>query len=107
MKVKTADLKPNLSSYVRYVRETGEPVEILLREKSVAYLTPVCGEKRPTPQQIQDAKALERALAETGLTCQMGRASSDPADVVPTPVAAGDGRTDVSTVDTMRNEKDW
>ena len=40
MRVKTAELKANLSRYVRQVRETGEAVEILLRDETVAYLTP-------------------------------------------------------------------
>ena len=107
MKVKTADLKANLSSYVRQVRESGEPVEILLREEAVAYLAPISGEQRQTAKQIQDMKALERAFKEIGLTCRMGRVGSKPSDVTPAPVVAGDGRTDVNTVDTMRCEKDW
>ena len=107
MKVKTADLKANLSSYVRKVRETGEPVEILLREEAVAYLTPVCGEKKQTVQEIQDMKALERDLAEIGLTCQMARAGSKPSDFTPAPAVAGDGQADVSTVEAIRSEKDW
>ena len=107
MKVKTADLKANLSSYVRKVRETGEPVEILLREEAVAYLTPVYGEKKQTVQEIQDMKALERDLAEIGLTCQMARAGSKPSDVTPAPAVAGDGQADVITVESIRSEKDW
>jgi len=107
MKVKTADLKANLSSYVRKVRETGEPVEILLREEAVAYLTPVSGEKKQTVQEIQGVKALERDLADIGLTCQMARPGSKPSDVVPAPVVAGDGRTDLSTIEAIRSEKDW
>ena len=107
VKVKTADLKANLSSYVRKVRETGEPVEILLREEAVAYLTPICGEKKQTVQEIQDVKALEHDLAEIGLTCQMGRTGSKPSDVTPAPVVAGDGRKGVNTIEAIRSEKDW
>ncbi len=39
MKVKIGELKTHLSKYVQSVRDGGEPIEVCVRGKTVAYLT--------------------------------------------------------------------
>jgi len=39
MKVKVGQLKTHLSRYLKDIRETGEPIEVCVREDTVAYLT--------------------------------------------------------------------
>lgn len=105
VKVKTADLKANLSRYLRQVREQGESIEILLREETVAYLTPACGNETQSTKEMLGNKALEHAFGEVGLTCQLGRGSLNPQAA--SPDVAGDGITDINSVASMRAEKDW
>jgi antitoxin (DNA-binding transcriptional repressor) of toxin-antitoxin stability system len=40
MKVKVGQLKTHLSRYLKDVKETGESIEVCVREDTVAYLTP-------------------------------------------------------------------
>jgi antitoxin (DNA-binding transcriptional repressor) of toxin-antitoxin stability system len=40
MKVKIGELKTHLSKYLRQIERSGEPVEVCVREDTVAYLTP-------------------------------------------------------------------
>lgn len=39
MQIKTAELRNNLSKYLRHVRKTGEPITICNRDKPVAVLS--------------------------------------------------------------------
>lgn len=57
MKVKIAELKNNLSKYVQSVREGGEPVEVCVRETTVAYLV---GAEQPK----ENGQGLNPQLAE-------------------------------------------
>ena len=105
MRVKTAELKANLSRYVRHVRESGEPVEIFLRDELVAYLTPAEGAHHLTPDEMAKQRDLESSFSEAGLICQLAR----PAVKIPAvnPSVAGDGREDRVTVAELRAEKAW
>jgi antitoxin (DNA-binding transcriptional repressor) of toxin-antitoxin stability system len=105
MQVKTAELKANLSRYVRQVRETGESIEVLLRDETVAYLTPAHVGHHTTAEEEAKRRALERSFSEMGLSCQL---ATNPATLPHTEaVVAGDGRRDIATVSKIRNEKDW
>ncbi len=104
MQVKTAELKANLSRYVRQVRETGEPIEILLRDETVAYLTPASTPSRVAPEEKAEQIRLEKAFSDSGLTCEW---ASQRQPVQPSPVSAADGLTDVNSVAAIRAEKDW
>ncbi len=104
MRVKTAELKANLSRYVRQVRETGEAVEILLRDETVAYLTPVLAEGKVCAAEQAERLQVERAFAAAGLACEW---SSQDQLSRPNPTLAGDGSTAINSIAAMRAEKKW
>ena len=104
MKVKTAELKANLSRYVRQVRETGEPIEILLRDETVAYLTPTVSTKPVGLEEQAERLRLEWAFAGAGLVCDW---ASQPHLSLPRPTLAGDGYSDVNSIEVIRAEKNW
>lgn len=104
MKVKVADLKANLSQYLRRVRETGERIEVCVREDKVAYLTSAA-DGVPDAAAVRESDALRRRLHEAGLTLVYEGAARPLPDVKAS--MAGDRRTDVATVAAMRAEKGW
>lgn len=105
VRVKTADLKNNLSRYLKLVRESGEGIEVCLRDEPVAMLVPAHAGSSPGLS-AQERSELQRRLAAAGLLL-----SSDPVAVGPLPQVtasrAGDRRADVRTVEAMRSERDW
>lgn len=103
MKIKVADLKANLSRHLRQLRQTGEVIEVCVREDSVAYLSPV-HKKGAEEARAEDAMRLR--LRRSGLI--LAKEGSPPAPLAPQSAAvAGDQRTDLSTVSALRAEKDW
>ena len=107
MKVKSAELKAKLSLYLRNLRESGEPIEVLLRDEPIAYLTPI--ERRSTmltPGRTAQLQELKESFASVGLTFSLEDARVGALPKL-TPVTAGDGRKDVVTVEAVRAEKDW
>lgn len=106
MRVKTADLKNNLSKYLRRVREMGETIIVCDRDEPVAALTPLQRDD-DAEWARQRAEALARASA-LGITLDIPLKRPRTACMRPTlPVVAGDGRTDVSTMDFVRRDRDW
>ncbi|MCC5848841.1 MAG: hypothetical protein JJU29_12190 [Verrucomicrobia bacterium] len=102
MKVKVGQLKAHLSQYLREMEASGEPIEVCVRERPVAYLTPIIEdggkENVPPPE-------LVKSLAANGIRiAQWGRKMDD---FVPTPRPAGDGKQIENSVVAMREEKDW
>jgi len=103
MKVKVGQLKTHLSQYLREIEETGESIEVCVRERPVAYLTPMikndmCAKSAPSPE-------LVKSLAVNGIRIvQWGGKMND---FVPTPRPAGDGRQIENSVVAMREERDW
>lgn len=105
MKVKSAELKTHLSQYLRMVQETGEGIEVCVRDKSVAYLSPAKEDPNCESRTVAIRK-LEAAFQTVGITLS---APTTPATRIPlpTPTMAGDGRSDVCTVQEMRQHRDW
>lgn len=105
MKVKVADLKANLSRHLRQLQKTGEPIEVCVREDSVAYLTPASA---GAPDQVaaRQNEALRARLHTAGLVLTTECKPSHPLPAIQATIAR-DGRTDVSTVSAMRAERDW
>ncbi len=100
MKVKLGQLKAHLSRFLRELGQNGEPLEVCIRERTVAYLTPV--------RQPQDAERepLAARLRDAGLAlAQPAREPAKPDLDAPEP--AGDGRTDLVTVAEMRAARAW
>ena len=67
MQVKSAELKTHLSHYLRLVQETGEDIEVCVRETPVAYLTRTKEAPMNTAQQLE-TRQLEAAFQTVGLT---------------------------------------
>ncbi|MGA0333146.1 MAG: hypothetical protein ACO3N7_03965 [Kiritimatiellia bacterium] len=101
MKVKIAELKTHLSKYVQTLREGGEPIEVCVREHTVAYLTKA-GSTHPSP--FAEDRQLAERLKQKGILLQTeGRVTSKRLD----PGLPGDGKQIANTVLTIRNEKNW
>ncbi len=108
MNVKTADLKNNLSKYLRRVR-AGKTLTVFDRDTPIATLSPV------VPAAPDDDAAWQRERAATiakyakaglHLTPPLKRPPPFPlADIIPT--LAPDGRTDIKTIDLVRGGRDY
>jgi len=102
MKVKIAELKTHLSKYVQSVRDGGGPIEVCVREQTVAYLT--AAEKRETDADNARLRDVEQRLAKEGLRLHaMGRVSKQ----LYKPGKAGDGENPENSVVSIRRERDW
>jgi antitoxin (DNA-binding transcriptional repressor) of toxin-antitoxin stability system len=114
-RIKTSELKTHLAHYLRELGEGGEAIEVCVREEPVAYLTSVKGrraEVRDDAAAEREVVALDERLRAEGL--RVDRASwlrnwqVQPAfDMAVPPPVAGDGRTDVSSVEQMRLGAGW
>lgn len=99
MKMKIGELKTHLSKMVKEVNASQEPLEVCVREETVAYLVPVSKE---APKQIDSE--LEGKIKQSGLTItQVGRKKGK----LPRPVKSKKGEYTANTVVRMREEKDW
>ncbi len=100
MKVKVGELKTHLSSYLRKIEEDGEPVEVCVRERTVAYLTPA--------QETSDScdNTLKKQLLDAGIEWN-GVGGSSLKNWSIEPEVAGDGRVDLESTDSMRTGRDW
>ena len=107
-KVKTAELKANLSRYLREVRETGEEIQVCVREEPVAYL---CALPRKSPAEARLEREVgewRESFAKVGLGFDGGNYRQGAGSTrLPEPNSAPDGKTSVDTVGEMRREKDW
>jgi prevent-host-death family protein len=106
MQVKSAELKTHLSHYLRHVQETGEDIEVCVRETPVAYLTRTKEAPMNTAQQLE-TRQLEAAFQTVGLTLAAPTTLPSTTRRMPIPTLAGDGRTDVDSTQEMRNQRDW
>ncbi|MFW5874548.1 MAG: hypothetical protein ACOCVJ_04025 [Verrucomicrobiota bacterium] len=102
MKVKVGQLKAQLSRYLKEVRASGKPIEVCVREETVAYLTPTIGAQgdsaaRPDPE-------LVRQLAADGLVVtKVGQQST----ACPTPGRCANPAGGPNSVESIRSEKNW
>ena len=106
MRVKSAELKTRLSHYLHLVHETGEEIEVCIREKPVAYLTRT---KEHSMNDAEDSRIreLEAAFRSAGLTLDAPVSFLPAEGRLPKPQIAGDGRADLDTVEEMRRQHDW
>lgn len=105
MKIKVAKLKANLSKVLKDIEQTGDTVEVCVREAPVAYLTPV-----KTTKGKHDPRAeinqLVHAFAGLGMKLHPP-ASLRQVKYKISPRTAGDGRRDINTMEMIRNETPW
>jgi prevent-host-death family protein len=106
MNVKTADLKNNLSRYLRRVRETGETIIVCDRDEPVATLSPIMRNEDAEWTRYRE-EALARAR-QIGLKIDIP-AKRPTGRCMPevTPTVAPDGRTDLRTIDFTRGGRDY
>ena len=105
MKVKTAELKNNLSRYLRRVREAGETIVVCDRDKPVAVLGPLPTEELD-PKQKVELDEMQLRFAEAGLQLRRPTVLMAKLPRVKT-IPAPDNRADVVTVEEMRRVRDW
>ena len=99
MRVKSAELKANLSKYLKTVRKTKEPIEILIREEPVAYLTPIEQKSdRESSEEMQNLLYLKQALAKDGLILTPNTQPIGSKKTKPEPTIAEDGNTSIDSV---------
>src|SRR5690606_18809488 len=101
MKVKLGQLKTHLSKYLREIQESGERLEVCVRETPVAYLTPIKDEK---DREAEPPPDIVKSLEDVGLQLTRWGTKSKR---VPIPQPAGDGKTIKNSIVAMREEKDW
>lgn len=101
MKVKIAELKTHLSKYVQSIREGGEPIEVCVREQTVAYLTKA--ESVPSSSVEEDRHLAERLKRKGILLQSAGCVTSKRLE----PGLPGDGKIHENSVVAIRKEKDW
>ena len=108
MNVKTADLKNNLSKYLRRVR-AGKTFTVFDRDTPIATLSPV------VPAATDDDVAWQRERAATiAKYAKAGVHITPPLKRPPSPIfadimpsVAPDGRTDIKTIDLVRGGRDY
>ena len=91
MKVKVSELKTHFSRYLKNLEEAG-PIEVCLREKPVAYLTAVRMKSSSKEEDLADK------VASVGLLLHQVFRKQSRMGIAP-PTVAGDGRTDLITVE--------
>lgn len=105
MNVKTADLKNNLSKYLRRVRE-GKTVTVFDRDKPIATIAPVVTDDDVSWQRERASIIAKYAKAGIKITPPLKRPPPHPlADLEPT--VAPDGRRDINTVELVRGRRDY
>ena len=109
MRVKTAKLKTHLSHYLRVVQETGEDIEVCVRDTPVAYLTrskeaSVDAASKMASRQLEEAFQLAGLTLIAPLVARPGQAGVRR---LPAPQISGDERTDIDTTQETRRQRDW
>ena len=104
MKVKVAELKAKLSEHLRYVRKTGQRIEVYARETPVAYLTAT--DRESSEQAAAAERERSARLAGAGLLVTQVPSGGRRPELPERPPRAGDGRVDVDTMAAMRKERD-
>lgn len=105
MKVKVGELKTHLSRYLKDIAESGEYIEVCVRDKPVAYLTSASKANAPSAA-TREQTSLQTQLNEEGLIW-IPRQINPPDKPELKPQLAGDQKKDVNTTDMMRQEKNW
>lgn len=108
MRVKTAELKNRLSHYLRWIQESGESIEVCLRDRTVAVLRPLdLVMQREGAAGQREREALQGQMSTVGLSYEAPVVPRTGGRLEPEPQEAGDGRLDCRTVEEMRSERDW
>ena len=108
MRVNTAELKNNLSRYLRRVRQTGETITVCERNRPVAKLSPLDGGKQSARGRNQkEREALMRKAEALGIVLRLPQADRPMREIDVEPEVASDGRTDRATIEWVRGDRDY
>jgi prevent-host-death family protein len=100
MKVKIGEAKTHLSRLVKEVNATGEPLELCVREETVAYILPA----KNRSQEEKEREELEEKLKSSGVVMmQWPQPPPHPCPVRPTEIPLREGNAILE----MRAEKDY
>lgn len=99
-KVKIGELKTHLSKYLRELEGSDEPIEVCVREDTVAYLSSAKAEERENP----DSARLKRSLEAAGVTVSQWGCPGEP--------LRSPGRCDApaggpNSIETIRRERNY
>jgi antitoxin (DNA-binding transcriptional repressor) of toxin-antitoxin stability system len=102
VKIKLGQLKTHLSRYIRELRATGEPIEVCVREDTVAYLTPAHPEGPVADSQNPAARI--HSLEKSGLRLiQSGKKAEGPIQ----PGTAAQPAAGENSIETIRAGRSW
>ena len=108
MRVKTSELRNNLSRYLRRVQRSRKSITVCDRDEPIAQIIPVGSSADQSELSRAASERLQAQLARSGIFLELpatpGTASCMPP--VRTRVAP-DGRTDLRTIDLVRGGRDW
>ncbi|HKK18173.1 MAG TPA: hypothetical protein VJ952_05780 [Opitutales bacterium] len=100
MKVKIGELKTHLSKYLRNLEGSAEPIEVCVREDTVAYLRSAKAEERAD----RDSARLNRRLEAAGITvAQWGRTD----ETLRSPGRCRNPAGGPNSVETIRGERGY
>jgi antitoxin (DNA-binding transcriptional repressor) of toxin-antitoxin stability system len=102
MKVKVGQLKTHLSRYLRNAQESGESIEVCVREDTVAYLTPYAPSKTASRQQPD--LDLAQQLKADGIS--VTRWGHKPSSLL-SPGSCTAPAEGPNSIESIRAEKNW
>ena len=109
MQVKIAELKNNLSRFLKRLAKTGEAITILDRNRPVARLTPMRGKQGLLGSSwSKERETLLSRAAKKGVKLRLQEDEPPPLSSLKiAPSVAPDGRTDLETAVQLRKEKEY
>lgn len=100
MKVKIGELKTHFSRYLRDLEGSSEPIEVCVREDTVAYLSSAKAEKGGNPNSAELSQRLEAA----GITVSRWGNAVEP---LRSPGHCEDPVGGLNSVETIRQERNY
>lgn len=100
MKVKIGELKTHFSKYLRGLKESDEPIEVCVREDTVAYLTSA----KAGDSGYHDPAGLNRRLEAAGITVSKWGSTAAPLCAVGRCESPAGGS---NSVETIRQERSY
>ncbi len=100
MKVKIGELKTHFSKYLRKIAETGQSIEVCIREEPVAYLNPVKASSASDPARSELAERLSAA----GI--RVSQWGSEPVKLQSGGQAKAPAKGP-NSIETIRKKRDW
>lgn len=109
MEARIADLKNNLSRFLKRMSESGEPITVLDRNTPIAKITPIRSKGRSVKSNWQaESDSLRARAKKAGVKLAVTSVEPKPLRLLAVvPQVAPDGRRDINTVAAMRAEKEY